>query len=97
MYALPENETWDLVHLSKGVKPIGCRWVYKVKYNADDSMNRYIAQLVAKGDAQTHDINYDETFVPVAKMTTVHVFLVVVVTKGWHLHQIEFLQGELEE
>ena len=39
MHALAENETWDLVDAPKGVTPIGCRWVYKVKYNTDDSVN----------------------------------------------------------
>ena len=37
MHALAENETWDMVEAPKGVKPIGCRWVYKVKYNTDGS------------------------------------------------------------
>ena len=48
MHALAENRTWDLVDAPKGVKPIGCRWVYKVKYNTDSSVNRYMARLVAK-------------------------------------------------
>jgi hypothetical protein len=51
MHALAENETWDLVDALAGVKPIGCKWVYKIKYNSDGSINRFKARLVAKGYA----------------------------------------------
>ena len=51
MHALAENETWDLVDTPKGVNPIGCRWLYKFKYNNDGSVNRYKAQLVTKSYA----------------------------------------------
>jgi hypothetical protein len=52
MHALAENGTGDLVDAPKGVKPIGCKWVYKIKYNTDGSINRYKARLVAKSYAQ---------------------------------------------
>ena len=101
MHALMDNETWDLVDVPKGVKPTGCRWVFKVKYNTDDSVNRYKARLVVKGYAQKHNVDYDETFAHVAKMTTVQVLLAVVAAKRWHLHPMDvknvFLQGDLEE
>ena len=49
MHTLAENETWELVDTPKGVKLIGCKWVYKVNYNIDSFVNQYKARLVAKG------------------------------------------------
>ena len=66
-----------------------------------NTVNRLEARLIAKGYAQTHGIDYEETFAPVAKMTTVRTVIVVATTKGWHLYQMDvknaFLQGKLEE
>ena len=62
---------------------------YKVKYNADSSVNRYKARLVAKGYTQTHGVNYEETFAPVAKMTTVRTMIALAAAKGWHLHRMD--------
>jgi hypothetical protein len=49
MDALKKNRTWELVTLPKGKKPVGCKWVYTIKYRADGSIERYKARLVAKG------------------------------------------------
>jgi hypothetical protein len=101
MGALDANATWELVALPKDKKAIGCKWVYKVKHNADGSMSRYKARLVAKGYAQTYGIDYEETYSPVAKMTTVRVIITMATTKGWSLHQMDvknvFLHGDLQE
>ena len=100
MQALDKNETWDLVPTSPQRKAIGCKWIYKVKYNADGSVNRYKARLVEKGYAQTHGVDYKETFAPMAKMTIVRTVIALAAAKGWNLHQMNiknaFLQGELE-
>ena len=86
---LDANHTWNLVAPPKGCRPIGCKWIYKVKYNSDGFVNRYKARFFAEGYAQTHDIDYDETFEPVMMMTTVCTFLVVAAAKGCHLHQMD--------
>ncbi|XP_078160139.1 uncharacterized protein LOC144555617 [Carex rostrata] len=101
LQALEKNDTWDVVCLPKGKKPVGCKWVYKIKYNSDGTVERYKARLVAKGFTQTYGIDYQETFAPVAKMNTVRILLSVATNLGWNLFQMDvknaFLQGILEE
>ncbi len=60
--------------------------VQKVKHNANGYVNRYKARLVAKGYAQTYGIDYEETYSPIAKMTTVRVIIAMAAAKGWSLH-----------
>jgi hypothetical protein len=81
MAALDANATWELVVLPKDKKEIRCKWVYKVKHNADGSMSRYKTRLVAKGYPQTYGIDYEETYSPIAKMTTIRVIIVMTAVK----------------
>ena len=72
-----------------------------MKLNSDGSLNRYKARLVALGNKQEYGVDYDETFAPVAKMTTIRTVLSIAASKGWSLHQMDvknaFLHGDLTE
>ncbi|KAI5332690.1 hypothetical protein L3X38_022819 [Prunus dulcis] len=101
MKALQKNNTWDIVNLPKETKPVGCKWAFTVKYNADGTVGRYKARLVAKRLTHMYGVDYHDTFALVAKMNTVRVLLSLVISMDWTLRQFDvknaFLHGELKE
>lgn len=76
-------------------------WVYRIKYHADGTIERYKARLVVLGNHQIKGKDFEETFALVAKMTAVRGLLRIVTAQNWEVHQMDvhnsFLHGDLHE
>ncbi|RVW84956.1 Retrovirus-related Pol polyprotein from transposon TNT 1-94 [Vitis vinifera] len=91
----------DLVELPKGVKPIGCKWIFKTKRDSKGNIVRYKARLVAKGFTQKEGIDYKETFSPVSSKDSFRIIMALVAHYDLELHQMDvktaFLNGNIDE
>jgi len=95
------NNTWTLVPLPHGRKPVSCKWVFKIKQGVNGEVERYKARLVPRGFTQTYGVDYNETFAHVEKFTSIHCILALATLEDMEIHQMDmkttFLNGELEE
>lgn len=101
MQSLTKNNTWTLKNLPEGRTAIDCKWVFRRKSDAHGNPGEYKARLVAKGFSQRQGFDYNETYSPVAKLTTFRIILAVANENDWILHQMDvktaFLNGNLNE
>ena len=99
--SLIENETWELAQLPKGRLVIDTRWTFKKKIGIDGEKDRYKARYCAKGFTQLKGIDYQETFSPVVKHTTLRTMLSIATVLDLDIIQLDvktaFLHGEIEE
>ena len=96
-----ENKTWVLQKRLKGRKTVKCKWVFKIKYNHDGTVNKYKARLVAKGFTQVYGIDYEETFAPVVQLKSIRTFLALAAAEKQKVYQYDFktafLNSDLKE
>ncbi|XP_073222557.1 uncharacterized protein [Cicer arietinum] len=101
MRAIEKNQTWRVMTLPTGKNIVGCKCVFTMKYNSDNTVERYKTHLVAKGFTQTYGIDYSETFASFSKLNTIRVLLPLAVNLDWSLNPLDvknaFLNGDLEE
>lgn len=82
IFSIDKNNTWDLVELPLGVKPVGLKWVFKIKRNADETISKCKARLIAQGYVPKHGIDYDEVFAPVARIETIRLIIALAASHG---------------
>ena len=99
--SMERNKVWDLVAKTPDQKPIGCKWVYKTKRNAQGQIERHKARLVAKGFTQKEGIDFNETFSPVSTKDSMRIIMALTAHFDLELHQMDvktaFLNGDLDE
>ena len=99
--SLLENDTWELLELPAERRPISCKWVFKVKHDETWKVERFKGRLVAKGFLQKYGIDYDETFSPVVRFSSIRALLAVGISRKMLIHQMDvvtaFLNGTLDK
>ena len=80
--SIMQNDIWEVVPRRVGKSVITSRWLYKVKFGADGSVEKYKARFVARGFSQIEGVDYGETFTPVAQYTSIRTMISLAAKMG---------------
>ena len=99
--AIERNKTWTLIKAPPGIKPIGVKWVFRMKKDQTGAVVKHKAQLVAKGYSQKFGIDYEEIYGPVARFDSIRILIAIEAQSNWNLHHLDvksaFLNGVIKE
>ena len=98
---IERNKTWTLTNLPSEHKPIGLKWVFKLKKNSEENVIKHKTKLVAKGYVQRQGVDFEEVFATMTRLDTVRLILALVAQHRWEVHHLDvksaFLNGGLQE
>ena len=99
--SIMKNDICEVVPRPEGKSVVTSKWLFKIKHGADGSMEKHKDRFVARGFSQKEGIDYDETFAPMARYTSIRTIIVISSAMGWKLHQMDvniaFLNGIIKE
>ena len=81
-----KNDVWEIVPRPERKSVVTSKWIYKIKHAADESMDKYKERFVARGFSQKEGINYEETFAPVSRYTSIRSILALATMMKWNIH-----------
>ena len=82
MMAIDRNNTWELEISSPDCRPIGLKWIFKLKKNPQGEVIKHKARLVVKGYSQRKGIDYEEVFAHVVRFETIRILIALAALKG---------------
>jgi hypothetical protein len=99
--SIMKNDVWEIVPRPKNKFVVSSKLIYKIKHAADGSIDKYKARFVARGFSQKEGVDYEETFAPMARYTSICAVMSIATQMGWKIHQMDvkttFLNGNIEE
>eukprot|EP00253_Pinus_taeda_P034357 PITA_34357 len=99
--SIVRNIVWDVVLRPKNKSVVSSRWLYKVKKAIDGSVEKHKARFVARGFSQVEGIDYDDTFAPITRYSSIRSMLALSAKMGWKIHHMDvksaFLNGQIKE
>jgi len=94
---LMANDTWELVPYNSAQNLVGSKWVYRIKYKSNGSIELYKAQLVAASNRSQAGIDFHETFSLVVRPTTIRLVLSIALSKRWPIRQLDVKNAFLHD
>jgi hypothetical protein len=99
--SIMKNNVLEIVPRPEGKFVVTSKWVYKIKHAVDGSIDKYKAKCVARGVSQHEGKDYDETFSPIVRYTSVRAIISLAASMGWSLHRMDvktaFLNGVIDK
>jgi hypothetical protein len=81
-----KNDVWEIVPRPVGKSVIDSRWLFMIKHATDGSIEKYKTRFVSKGFFQKEVVDYEETFAPVARFSSIRVIMSIASVFGWALY-----------
>jgi hypothetical protein len=95
--SIMKNDVWEIVPRPEGKSMVTSRWLYKLKYVANDNIEKYKARFLARGFSEVEGVDYDEIFTLVSRYTSIRAVISIAAEMGWKIHQMDvktaFLNG----
>ena len=84
-----KNDVWDVVPRLEGKSVVTSKCIYKIKHAANGSIEKYKERFVARCFSQKEGIDYEETFAPIARYTSIKSVLALAIVMKWKIHQMD--------